>query len=338
MKTIIFDGPGKVRLTDIPEPKMKPDEVLLKIHLIGLCGTDLNIYKGNMPLVSFPRIPGHEISAEIIHKGIEVPDSIKIGNMVTVNPYTSCGKCSACRAGRFNTCRYNETMGVQRDGAMLQYVSVPYKKIFQNDILSREEFALVEPLSVGYHATNRGRIVIGETVLVLGCGMIGIGVALAALRKKATVIVLDIDDKKLELMKSFGVHHTINNTTQDAIKTIHEITNGEGVDVCIEAVGAAATYRLALEAAGFAGRIVFIGYAHDDISLNTSLIVKKELDIMGSRNALNEFSDVINMLEEKKFDSKKLITSVYKMKNVGDAFAHWKNKPGEVIKILTEIE
>lgn len=338
MKSIIFDAPGKVRMMDISEPKMKPNEVLLKVHLIGLCGTDLNIYKGNMPLVSFPRIPGHEISAEIIDKGNNVPDSIKPGNKVTVNPYTSCGKCSACRAGRFNTCRYNETMGVQRDGAMLQYLSVPYQKIIQNNILSRQELALIEPLSVGYHATNRGRIVEGETVLVLGCGMIGIGVALAALRKKATVIVLDINDKKLELMRSFGVHHTINNTSEDALKKIHEFSHGEGVDVCIEAVGAAATYSLALEASGFAGRIVFIGYAHDEISLNTSLIVKKELDIMGSRNALNEFSDVINMLEEKKFDSNKLITSVYKMKNVGDAFAHWKNKPGEVIKILTEID
>lgn len=338
MKAVIFDAPSKVRMTDIQEPKMKPDEVLLKIHLIGLCGTDLNIYKGKMPLVSFPRIPGHEISAEIIDKGNEVPDSIKTGNNVTVNPYTSCGKCSACRAGRFNTCRYNETMGVQRDGAMLQYLSVPYQKIFQNNILSREELALVEPLSVGYHATNRGRIIEGETVLVLGCGMIGTGTALAALRKKASVIVLDIDDKKLELMKSLGVHHTINNASQDAMKTIHEITHGEGVNVCIEAIGAAATYRLALDATGFAGRIVFIGYAHDDISLNTSLIVKKELDVMGSRNALDEFNDVINMLEEKKFDSKKLITSVYKMKNVNDAFQYWKDNPGDVIKIITEIE
>ena len=338
MKTIIFDAPGKVRMADIPKPKMKPDEVLLKIQLIGLCGTDLNIYKGNMPLVSFPRIPGHEISAEIIDKGNEVPDSIKPGNKVTVNPYMNCGKCSACRAGRFNTCRHNETMGVQRDGAMLQYLSVPYQKIIQNNILSPEELALVEPLGVGYHATNRGRIVEGETVLVLGCGMIGIGVALAALQKKATVIVLDIDEKKLELMRSFGVHHTINNTREDAVKRINEITHGEGADVCIEAVGTAATYRLALEASSFAGRIVFIGYAHVDISLNTSLIVKKELDIMGSRNALSEFKDVVLMLEEKKFDYKKLISSVYKMKNVNDAFLYWKDNPGKVIKILTEIE
>ena len=338
MKAVIFDAPGKVRITNTATPEMKSGEVLLKINMVGLCGTDLNIYKGNMPLVSFPRIPGHEISAEIIDKNNEVPDSIKIGDTVTVNPYTSCGKCTACRAGRFNTCMYNQTMGVQRDGAMSQYFAIPYLKILQHNILSRKELALVEPLSVGYHATNRGKVSEGETVLVLGCGMIGIGVALAALQKKATVIVLDIDEKKLSLMKSLGVHHTINSTQDDALKTILDITNGEGPDVCIEAVGAAATYRLALEASSFAGRIVCIGYAHSDISLNTSLVVKKELDVMGSRNALNEFSDVINMLEEKKFDSDRLITSVYKMENVHEAFQYWKDNPGEVIKILAEIE
>ena len=338
MKAVIFDAPGKVRITNTSAPEMKPGEVLLKINMIGLCGTDLNIYKGNMPLVTFPRIPGHEISARIIDKDNEVPDSIKIGSTVTVNPYTSCGKCTACRSGRFNTCMYNQTMGVQRDGAMSQYLAVPYLKILQHNTLSRKELALVEPLSVGYHATNRGRVSEGETVLVLGCGMIGIGAALAALQKKATVIVLDIDEKKLALMKSLGVHYTVNSKQQDALKAILDITNGEGPAVCIEAVGAAATYRLALEASSFAGRIVCIGYAHSDISLNTSLIVKKELDVMGSRNALDEFSDVIRMLEEKNFDSDRLITSVYKMENVDEAFRYWKENPGDVIKIIAEIE
>lgn len=338
MKAMIFDAPGKIRITSATFPEMKPGEVLLKIKMVGLCGTDLNIYKGKMPLVSFPRIPGHEISAEIIDKGSEVPDSIKTGNAVTVYPYTSCGKCSACRLGKFNTCMYNQTMGVQRDGAMSQYFSVPYSKVFQNKILSCNELALVEPLSVGYHATNRARVSEYETVLVLGCGMIGIGASLAALRKKATVIVLDMDEKKLSLIQSFGVHHVVNSMREDALSTILDITNGEGPDVCIEAVGASATYRLALEASSFGGRIVCIGYAHSEISLNTSLIVKKELDITGSRNALNEFSEVISMLEEKKFDTARLISSVCKMEEVDGAFQHWEKKPGDVIKILVEID
>ena len=324
MKAVIFDAPEKVRLIDKKEPEIQPDEVLLKINFIGLCGTDLNIYKGNMPLVTFPRIPGHEISAVIIKKGKDVPEEIKIGSSATVNPYTNCGKCSACRKGRFNTCRYNETMGVQRDGAMQQLLAVPYKKILQSNILSARELSLVEPLSVGYHAANRGRIDSGEIVLVLGCGMVGIGAVLGALRKNAIVIALDIDNKKLELMKSLGVHHTINSKRENALEIVNEITNEDGVNVCIEAVGAAETYRLALEATGFAGRIVYVGYAGDEVFLNTSLIVKKELDIMGSRNAMTEFKDVMEMLEEKKFDTGKLISAVYPMNEVGDAFQFWK--------------
>lgn len=338
MKAVIFDAPEKVRLIDRVEPVMHPDEVLLKINLVGLCGTDLNIYKGNMPLVSYPRIPGHEISGVVIDKGSEVPLSITLGSKATINPYTSCGKCAACRAGRVNTCQYNQTMGVQRDGAMLQYLSVPYKKILQSSILSQRELALVEPLSVGYHATNRGRVEAKENVMVIGCGMIGIGAVLAALRKNAQVIAVDIDDNKLALMRSLGVQHTINSSVQDVMTTLMDITNGEGANVCIEAVGSAPTYRLAIDASGFAGRVVYVGYAKAEVSFDTSLIVKKELDVLGSRNAMTEFQDVIDMLAEKTFDTNKLISAVYPMREIADAFQFWKNSPGEVIKIMTEIE
>lgn len=338
MKAVIFDAPGQVRLFEKAEPVMQPDEVLLKINLVGLCGTDLNIYKGNMPLVSYPRIPGHEVSGVILEKGREVAEYIKIGKAVTINPYSNCGKCMACRSGKINTCRYNQTMGVQRDGAMVQYLSVPHQKIIQSDILNSTELALVEPLSVGYHAANRARIVAGECVVVIGCGMIGIGAVLAALRKKAIVIAIDIDDQKLALMKSLGAQYVINSSRVDAITAIMEITGGEGVNASIEAVGVSATYRLALEAAGFTGRVVYIGYANEEISFDTTRIVKKELDIMGSRNALMEFTDVIEMLEEKQFEADKLISGIYPMHEIGEAFRFWKNNPHEVIKLLTMID
>jgi L-galactonate 5-dehydrogenase len=338
MKAVIFDAPEKVRIIEKDKPVMHPDEVLLKINLVGLCGTDLNIYKGNMPLVAYPRIPGHEISAIILDKGADVPNTIIVGGTATINPYTNCGTCTACRAGRVNTCKYNKTMGVQRDGAMLQYLTVPYKKILQSKILSNNELALVEPLSVGYHAANRGRVTAGENVVVIGCGMIGIGAVLATLRKNATVIAIDIDDNKLELMKALGAQHTINSKGGDAIKLIHDITNSEGANVCIEAVGLACTYRLAIDAVGFAGRVVYVGYANAAIALDTSQVVKKELDVLGSRNALTEFKDVIDMMEEKRFCTDKLVSAIYPMKNVADAFHFWKNNPGDVIKILTQIE
>ena len=338
MKVAIIEKPESVELIERDYPVMQPDEVIVKIVWIGLCGTDLNIYKGNMPLVSFPRVPGHEVSGVIVEKGNDVPAEMQIGDAVTLNPYTSCGKCSACRQGRVNTCKYNQTLGVQRDGAMAAFVSVPYKKVLRSSKLTAKEFALVEPLSVGYHAANRGRVKEGDTVLVMGCGMIGIGAILACLRKKATVIAMDVDDDKLEFIKSLGVDLVINGAKENALERINSLTNNEGVSVCIEAVGAAVTFQLALSACAFAGRVVFIGYAKAEISFDTSLIVKKELDIMGSRNALNEFETVIEMIEEKQFPFEKLISSVYPVENVGEAFEHWKNHPNQVIKLLTSFQ
>ncbi|MEO6453599.1 MAG: alcohol dehydrogenase catalytic domain-containing protein, partial [Ginsengibacter sp.] len=210
MKSVVIDEPGKVRLNEISEPQIKNDDVLLEIQYIGLCGSDLSTFRGLSPLVTFPRIPGHEVSGIIINKGTAVPGTFGIGDKVTVNPYTSCGVCPACRSGRRNTCEFNQTLGVQRDGALSKYFAVPYTKVLKSDILAAQEFSLVEPLSVGYHAANRGQVTEIDTVLVIGCGMIGIGAIVASVRKGATVVAIDLDDKKLELVKLFGVKYTIN--------------------------------------------------------------------------------------------------------------------------------
>ena len=209
MKSVVIDEPGKVRLNEIAEPELKRHEVLLEIQYIGLCGTDLSTYRGLSPFVTYPIIPGHEVSGIIVSMGTKVPSTLKIGDKVTVNPYTSCGVCPACRLGRMNTCEFNQTLGVQRDGALRQYFAIPYNKILKSNKLSSQEFSLVEPLSVGYHATNRGQVTEIDTVLVIGCGMIGIGAIVASLKKGAAVIAIDLDDRKLELVKSFGVKLTI---------------------------------------------------------------------------------------------------------------------------------
>ncbi len=338
MKSVVIDEPGKVRLNEIAEPRVKSDEVLLEIQYIGLCGSDLSTYRGLSPLVTFPKIPGHEISGVIVQKGANVPGTFNIADKVTVNPYTSCGACPACRSGRVNTCEFNETLGVQRDGALSQYLATPYNKILKSNTLTAQEFSLVEPLSVGYHAANRGQVKEIDTVLVIGCGMIGIGAIVASIKKGATVIAMDLEDKKLELVKSFGVKHTINAKETEILKRLKQITDGEGVNVCIEAVGAESTYILAIDAVAFAGRVVYIGYAKKEIHFNTSLFVKKELTICGSRNALFEFRPVIQMLEEKKMPFGKLISRVYPIDETPLALEQWNNNPGDFIKILIEVK
>jgi len=338
MKAIFFPEPKRVEIIDVPEPSYGADEVLIDVRIAGLCGTDLNVYRGLFPLVTFPRIPGHEISGTVIAKGQRVPERIKVGDRVMLSPYSECGQCPACRAGRFNCCEFNQTLGVQRDGAMTPRFAIHHSKVFSSSILTFDELALVEPMSVGYHAANRGRVSETDSVLVIGAGTIGIGAISAAVRKGATVIVADIDDQKLALARRFGVQHTINSARQDVLTTVRELTNNEGVSVAIEAVGLPETFRLAVDAACFAGRVVYIGYTKQEVSYNTQDFVRKELDILGSRNALRVFPAVIKMIEQRILPFNDLISRRYPFAEVGQAFHDWDIAPNQFTKILIDIQ
>jgi threonine dehydrogenase-like Zn-dependent dehydrogenase len=175
------------------------------------------------------------------------------GDQVTVSPYTNCGVCPACRQGRVNCCQFNQTLGVQREGALTQRIAVPFEKVFGSKKLSLQELALVEPMSVGYHGANRGSVCETDIVLLLGCGTIGMGALCAAVRKGAIVIALDIDDTKLEVAKKFGATYTVNSMKENARETVMKYTNNEGASIAIEAAGTPVTFNLALDLVSFAG-------------------------------------------------------------------------------------
>lgn len=338
MEAISLVAPKKLEFVDIPAPQIGQEDVLVEVHYVGLCGTDINSYRGLMPLVSYPRIMGHEVSGIIIAKGQQVPPVIKEGDRVMLSPYSHCGICPACRIGRYNCCQFNQTLGVQRDGSLTRRFAIHYSKIFTHPDLSLPELALVEPLSVGYHAANRGRVSEADSVLVIGCGTIGMGVIAAAVRKGATVIAVDVDEVKLAAARKFGAHYSINSARQDVLQAVQDLTNAEGVSVAIEAVGLPDTFRLAVEAVAFAGRVVYIGYAKKEVSFDTSLFVRKELDILGSRNALHVFPAVIKMLAGRQFPFTDLITKIYPFADTPRAFSDWDAAPGQFTKILIEVE
>lgn len=338
MKAFAIKEKGVVSAIDVAEPQVSSTDVLIEVNYIGLCGSDLNSYRGLMPLVTLPRVPGHEISGKVIDKGKSVPTSIQIGDKVTVSPYTNCGTCPACRAGRPNTCEFNQTLGVQREGALTERISVPFEKVFVSKKLTLEELALIEPMSVGYHGANRGNVCETDTVLLLGCGTIGMGALVAAARKGATVIAVDIDDTKLEQAKRFGATYTINSQKQDAIAVIKQLTNNEGASVVIEAAGSQATYKLALDAVCFAGRIVFIGYPKHEVSFDAPLLVRKEVNIYGSRNALRVFPSVISMFEKNERPFTEMITKVFSFEQTPEAFRFWDENTGKVSKILIKVK
>ena len=337
MKAISFPAPRKVEVIDIPDPQLGPEDVLVDIHYVGLCGSDLNAYRGLSPLATYPRIPGHEVSGVVAAKGEKAPESISVGGRVMLSPYSHCGVCPACRVGRTNCCQFNQTLGVQRDGALTHRLAIHYSQVFPSRTLSFEELALVEPMSVGYHAANRGQVTEMDTVAVIGCGTIGIGVIAAATRKGATVIATDIDDGKLAMARRFGAQYTINSTQQDVLAVISELTGYEGASVAIEAVGLPETFRLAVEAVAYAGRVVYIGYAKSQVSYDTTNFVRKELDIRGSRNALRVFPAVIKMMEKRQQPFKELITRIYPFDETAQAFRDWDAAPGAITKILIDV-
>ena len=337
MKAIQIITPGNIKIADSPTPVAGKGEVLLRIKYVGFCGSDLNTFLGKNTMVNFPRVPGHEISGVIDSTGEKVPANFKVGQAVTVIPYTHCGQCSSCRKGRFNACRYNQTLGVQRDGAMQEFISIPWQKLILNDQLSAKELAMVEPLTVGFHAVERGRITDSDIVMVMGCGMIGSGAIIRASLRGATVIAVDIDDRKLELARKIGAAYCINTKTTNLHEALQEITGGNGPDAIIEAAGNPFTYVAALEEAAFAARVVCIGYAKEDVSFATKLWVQKEIDILGSRNATpSDFEAVVNYLRHGKFPLDEMITLVIQPEDAGDAVAAWSANPGKIMKILVQ--
>jgi 2-desacetyl-2-hydroxyethyl bacteriochlorophyllide A dehydrogenase len=324
MKALMIEQEGRTRFHDVSAPVEGPDEVRVAVRHVGLCGSDLNTFRGLNPLVKLPRIPGHEIGGEIIAAGASVPPEFRPGHRVIVMPYTNCGHCASCRKGRTNACRYNRTLGVQQDGGLAEEIVLPANKLILNDTLAPQHLALVEPLSVGFHAVARGRVQNGERILVLGCGMIGMGVLIGAVARGAEVIAVDMSPEKLALARRFGAAHTFNAGEDDVAAKVGELTNDDGVDVAFEAVGTPATFTQCVALASFAGRVVYVGYSKAPVTYDTSLFNLKELDIMGSRNAtLDDFHAVIAYLETIGGDADALISRVMPFAEAEQALPFW---------------
>ena len=313
-------------------------EVLLKVQYVGFCGSDINTFMGRNSMALNPVIPGHEIGAVIEAVGAGVPENLKPGMVVTCNPYTNCGHCSSCRNGRVNACQHNETLGVQRNGAMREYIVLPWQKIIPAGALSAKTCALIEPMSVGFHAVSRGQVTDVDVVMVIGCGMVGLGAIVRASLRGATVIAADIDDEKLTLARRMGADEVLNTKTEDVHQRLLELTDGNGPDVIIEAVGSVPTYQMAIEEVAFTGRVVCIGYAKSDVLCRTRLFVQKELDIRGSRNAMPEdFRAVIRYLERGTCPTDRLITKVIQPEEGLETLRWWSENPGKVFRILMDL-
>ena len=335
MKAIQIAGLRQMQTVEIAEQELGSDQVLLRLEYVGFCGSDLSTWLGKNPMVRMPVIPGHEVGAVIERVGDRVPEGLKPGMVVTCNPYTNCGKCASCRNGRVNACEHNETLGVQRNGAMRERIVLPWEKVIPAGLLTPRTCALIEPMSVGFHAVSRAQVTDIDVVLVIGCGMVGMGAVVRSVQRGATVVAADIDDDKLALAREMGASYTINTRTDDVHKRLLEMTSGFGPDVVIEAVGSSETYQMAVDEVAFTGRVICIGYAKTEVSFQTKYFVQKELDIRGSRNAQpSDFRAVIHYLEKGSCPVDRLISREVTPEEAPEAMRLWAESPGKVFRIL----
>jgi 2-desacetyl-2-hydroxyethyl bacteriochlorophyllide A dehydrogenase len=339
MRALAIEEQGRTRIVSLARPTIAPGDVLIQVRTVGFCGSDLNSFRGLNPLVAYPRVPGHEIAGSVLAIGDDVPSgTFDVGVDVTVVPYTACGRCTACRRGRANACRDNETLGVQREGALTEQIAVPWEKVLRAPGLSPRELALVEPLSVGFHAVARGRVEAGDSVMVIGCGAVGLGAIAGAAERGARVIAVDVDDDKLALGRAAGASETLNTRSTPLHARAMQLTGGDGADVVIEAVGLPETFVAAVADVAFAGRVVYIGYAKAPVTFDTAQFVKKELDIRGSRNATAaDFVAVIDMLRRGSFPTNAAVTRVVSLDEAGAALGDWSADPASITRIHVDL-
>lgn len=336
MKTIIVNQPGDVQVIERDMPVRKPGEALLKVLYGGICGSDLGTYRGTFAYADYPRIPGHEFSAEIVE--IDENDrGLKPGMVVTANPYINCNHCYSCQRGLVNCCEHNETLGCQRDGAFSEYFTLPIERLYDGKGLPAKLLAVIEPFCISYHGVSRANIQPGDKVLVIGAGTIGTLASVAAKAKGAEVYIADIAEKKVDYsVKNFGLAGGIVNTgNEEFIKKCMDITNGNGFDVAIEAVGLPSTFQNCIDAAAFGGKVVLIGVGKKNLDFNFTIIQKKELNIFGSRNALKkDFLELIDLVKSGAVDLEKIITNTYNLDDAAKAFSDFDKNAADMLKVV----
>ncbi len=340
MQAIQLEQPGRFRTISIDEPRLPgPGEALVRVHRVGICGTDISGYLGKMPFYSYPRIPGHELGVEVVAVGPGV-ENIGPGERCSVEPYMNCQQCFSCRRGRPNCCENLQVLGVHTDGGLRPQFIVPARKLHSSKKLTLDQLALVETLGIGCHAVDRASPQAAEDVLVIGAGPIGLSVIEFVKLTGATITVLDMNQKRLDFCKNtMGVAHTITMTTPDAaLKDMHEQTNGTLYPVVFDATGNTKSMSGAFEYVAFTGRIVFVGIVTDSVSFPDPLFHRREMTILSSRNAMpGDFQRIIGLIEDGRIDTRPWITHRTPFGGLIEVFPSYTKPETGVIKAVVEV-
>ena len=338
MKALELSSPRTFRPVEISEPASPgPGQALLRVHRIGICGTDLAGFLGKMPFFSYPRIPGHELGVEVLAVG-EGVTNVRPGDRCAVEPYLNCGHCYTCRRGHTNCCETNQTLGVMCDGGMCERLILPARKLHVSKKLGYEALALVETLAIGCHAVNRGVPKPGEHVLVIGAGPIGLSAVEFAKLSGAKTIVMDMNAQRLAFVRErMGVADTVLATGDGSELTqLAALTAGQLADVVIDATGSNQSMGQALNFCAFKGRLIYVGITQAEVSMpHAPALHRRELDIRASRNALpGDFQRIIALIEDGRIDTRPWITHHATFDSMIAAFPSWTLPETGVIKAM----
>ncbi|HET6246748.1 MAG TPA: zinc-binding alcohol dehydrogenase family protein [Tepidisphaeraceae bacterium] len=339
MKAIQLLEPGKFNRIDIAEPgEPLAGQALVRVHRVGVCGTDISGFLGKMPFFSYPRIPGHELGVEVVAVGPGVTN-VKPGDRCSVEPYMNCGNCHACRKGASNCCANLKVLGVMTDGGLLDRFVLPAHKLHPSAKLSYEQLALVETLAIGCHAVDRSALAAGENCLIIGAGPIGLSSIVFAKLTGARVIVLDMQQKRLDFCKeAMGVDETL--VLSDSVaQDIRRMTNGDNPDVVIDATGHNVSMSNAFGYVAPTGRLVYVGITTSDVSFKHPVFHRPEGTLLCSRNALpRDFARIIKLIEDGRIDTKPWVTHRTAFDSVIADFPSFTKPETGVIKAVIEVQ
>jgi len=342
MKAILLEQPKSFRVIDVPEPAAPgPGEALVRIHRIGICGTDYGGYLGKMPFYSYPRIPGHELGVEVLTVGLGVTN-VRPGDRCAVEPYINCQRCYSCRRGLTNCCEHHQTLGVMCDGGMCERMLVPARKLHGSTKLNMEQLALVETLAIGCHAVDRSALRAGENALIIGAGPIGLSAAEFVRVAGATCIVLDVNEARLGFCRErMAVPHTILGRGDGTeLESLRALTNGQLADVVIDATGSNRSMSIAMSYCAFGGRLVYVGITQQELAFpHAPVMHRRELTLLASRNALSrDFSRIIGLIEAGRIDTAPWITHRAGFDQLIAEFPGWLHPESGVIKAMVAID
>jgi 2-desacetyl-2-hydroxyethyl bacteriochlorophyllide A dehydrogenase len=335
VKAIVLETPEQFRHVDLAAPPTPgPGEALVRVRRVGVCGTDFHAFRGEQPFFTFPRILGHELGVEVVAVGPGEHD-LATGLRCALEPYFNCGRCPACRRGKPNCCVNLEVFGVHVDGGMREYAIVPAAKLHPAATLSFEQLALVEPLSIGAHAVARAQVADGERVLVVGAGPIGLAVTQFALLAGAHVMAMDISERRLAFCRQQWPQVACIDARSDPLAALRDLVADDLPTAVFDATGSSQSMMAAFSYVAHGGRLIFVGIVQGDVTFHDPEFHRRELTLLGSRNATAaDFRRIIGFLEEGKIDLAPWITHRTSYESMIDMFPRWFDRDSGMIKAV----